>query len=92
MKRLSSSDSACRAVTDALRTGGDNPPDMPKRQAAAPEFVAASRDPKSWIELADKMPLTFRTKGQNRDVVMLPLSRIIEQRYGVYWRVTPKQA
>ena len=78
-------------LTDEMRRGGDNPPDMPK-PAAAPEFVAESRDPRSWIEPAGKTPLMFRTKGQKRDIVMLPLNGIVDQRYGVYWRVTPKQA
>ena len=77
-------------VTDEMRRGGDNPPDMPQ-PPAAPEFVAESRFPQSWIEMAAKTPLTFRTKGQSRDVSMMPLSRIVNQRYGVYWRVTPKQ-
>jgi DUF1680 family protein len=78
-------------VTEEMRRGGDNPPDMPK-PPASPEFVAESRFPLSWIDLAAKSPLTFRTKGQTRDVTMMPLSRIIDQRYGVYWRVTQKQA
>jgi DUF1680 family protein len=77
-------------LTEAMRTGGDNPPEMPK-PAAAPEFVAESNDPRSWIEPATKAALTFRTKGQNPDVTMMPFSRIIDQRYGVYWRVTEKQ-
>jgi len=63
---------------------------MPK-PAAAPEFVAESSDPRSWIEAVPRAPLTFRTKGQSRDIPMLPLNRIVDQRYGVYWRVTPKQ-
>jgi DUF1680 family protein len=78
-------------LTDEMRLGGDNPPDMPK-PPAAPEFVAESRDPRSWIEPAARTPFTFRTKGQRRDISMMPLSRILDQRYGVYWRVTPKQA
>jgi hypothetical protein len=77
-------------LTDALRQGGDNPPDMPK-PPAAPEFVSQSQDPRSWIEPVGTMPLTFRTKGQSRDISMMPLNRIVDQRYGVYWRVTPKQ-
>jgi uncharacterized protein len=77
-------------LTEAMRTGGDNPPEMPE-PAAAPEFVAESKDPRSWIEPAPKAALTFRTKGQSRDVTMMPFSRIIDQRYGVYWRVTEKQ-
>lgn len=78
-------------VTEAMRRGGDNPPEMPQ-PPAAPEFVAESRLPQSWIEPAAKSPLTFHTKGQTRDVTLMPLSRIMDQRYGVYWRVTQKQA
>lgn len=74
-------------LTEAMRRGGDNPPDLPK-PPAAPEFVGKLNDPGSWIEMVDKPPLTFRTEGQSRDVTMLPLSRITDQRYGVYWRVT----
>jgi len=81
-----------QGLTEEMRRGGDNPPDMPKPTAAAPEFVAASRDPQSWIEPVERRPVTFRTKGQSRDVTMLPFNRISDQRYGVYWRVTQKQA
>jgi len=77
-------------LTEAMRRGGDNPPEM-AQPPAAPEFVAESRVPRSWIEPTGKTPLTFRTKGQSRDVTMMPLSRIVDQRYGVYWRVKQKQ-
>jgi hypothetical protein len=73
-----------------MRRGGDNPPKMPK-PPAAPEFVTESRLLQSWIEMTAKSPLTFRTKGQSRDVTLMPFSRIADQRYGVYWRVTPKE-
>ncbi|MGA2739813.1 MAG: beta-L-arabinofuranosidase domain-containing protein [Bryobacteraceae bacterium] len=79
-----------QGLTDAMRQGGDNPPDMP-HPAPAPEFAAESGDPQSWIEPAAGTQLTFRTKGQSRDITMMPLNRILNQRYGVYWRVTPKQ-
>jgi DUF1680 family protein len=78
-------------LTEGMRRGGDNPPEMPE-PPAAPEFAAGSHDPQSWIEPVGKTPLTFRTKEQSRDITMVPLSRIIDQRYGVYWRVKPKQA
>lgn len=79
-----------KGLTEDMRRGADNPPEMPA-PPAAPEFVAESRDPKSWIEPTGKA-LTFQTKGQSRDITMVPLSRIGDQRYGVYWRVTTKQA
>jgi uncharacterized protein len=78
-------------VTEQMRRGGDNPPQMPQ-PAAAPEFIGETGNPQSWIEMTAKSPLTFRTKGQSRNISMAPLSRITDQRYGVYWRVTAKQA
>jgi len=78
-------------VTEAMRQGGDNPPALPA-PPAAPEFVAESRDPGSWIEPVPKTSLAFRTKGQSRNISLVPLNRIVDQRYGVYWRVRPKKA
>ncbi len=78
-------------LTDEMRRGGDNPPDMPQPAAPAPEFVAESPDPRSWIDIVSKPQLNFRTKGQQRDINLVPFSRISDQRYGIYWRVTPKQ-
>jgi hypothetical protein len=82
-------DLGAEGLTEEMRRGGDNPPDMPK-PPAAPEFISDSRDPGSWIEAAGNTPLNFRTKGQIRDISMLPLNRILDQRYGVYWYVSPK--
>ncbi|MGA2580040.1 MAG: beta-L-arabinofuranosidase domain-containing protein [Bryobacteraceae bacterium] len=76
-------------LTDAMRQGGDNPPDMPA-PPPAPEFVAESPDLRTWIEPVARKQLTFTTKGQSRDVTLMPLNRIVDQRYGVYWRVTAK--
>ncbi|MCS6952185.1 MAG: glycoside hydrolase family 127 protein [Bryobacteraceae bacterium] len=43
-------------------------------------------DPASWIKPADS-PLTFRTTGQQRDVTLVPLYRLFDRRYAVYWEV-----
>ena len=32
-------------------------------------------------------PLEFRTVGQATDVTLVPLHRVIDERYAVYWRV-----
>ena len=45
------------------------------------------RDPSSWIKPAER-PQVFRTTGQKRDVTLLPLNRLFDRRYSVYWRVT----
>jgi DUF1680 family protein len=41
----------------------------------------------SWIKPADK-PLAFRTTGQKEDVTLVPLNRLFDRRYSVYWRVS----
>ena len=41
----------------------------------------------SWIKPAER-PLTFRTTGQKQDVTLVPLNRLFDRRYSVYWRVT----
>ncbi len=76
-------------LTDAMRRGGGNPPEL-TNPAEAPEFLADSADPRSWIGPAER-PLAFRTRGQSRDVLMLPLNQVVDQRYAVYWRVRPKE-
>jgi DUF1680 family protein len=40
----------------------------------------------SWIVAADR-PQTFRTSGQQKDVTLLPLYRLFDRRYAVYWQV-----
>jgi len=83
-------DLGSEGLTEAMRRGGGDPPEL-TNPAEAPEFVAPSGDPASWIAPADK-PLVFQIKGQSRDIRMLPLNYVVEQRYGVYWRVKAKEA
>lgn len=52
-----------------------------------PTFRAAAADPGSWIEAADQ-PRTFRTVGQKKDVTLVPLNRLFDRRYSVYWHVS----
>jgi hypothetical protein len=51
-----------------------------------PAFRAAGPDPSSWIERDG--PQVFRTAGQKRDVTLLPLNRLFDRRYSVYWQVS----
>jgi DUF1680 family protein len=52
----------------------------------APSFTAAGDDPAAWIRPTGA-PLEFRTQGQATDVTMVPLHRLFDERYAVYWRV-----
>jgi uncharacterized protein len=52
-----------------------------------PTFRAAGPDPSSWIKAADQ-PQMFRTVGQTRNVTLVPLNRLFDRRYSVYWQVS----
>jgi DUF1680 family protein len=78
-------------LTEAMMVGAGDPPE-PRNPVPAPAFHIPSLEPASWIEPVEGQPLTFRTKGQRHDVRMVPLNRIFDQRYGVYWRVRPGTA
>jgi hypothetical protein len=59
----------------------------PVPEIAIPAFHAAGADPSSWIKPSDKL-LTFRTTGQKQDVTLVPLNRLFDRRYSVYWHVS----
>jgi hypothetical protein len=61
-------------------------PEYRLEPVAAPTFTVASDDPTTWIRPTGR-PLEFRTAGQETDVTLLPLCRLFDERYGVYWRV-----
>ncbi len=52
-----------------------------------PAFRAAGPDPTSWIQATDQAHV-FRTVGQRKDVTLVPLNRLFDRRYSVYWQVT----
>lgn len=51
-------------------------------------FLADADDLDSWITPVQGQPLTFETTGQPTDLTLIPLNRIIDQPYGVYWIIT----
>jgi hypothetical protein len=53
----------------------------------APDLRASSKGLNDWIQRTPDQPLTFRTTGQERNLTLIPLSRVFEERYAVYWRV-----
>jgi DUF1680 family protein len=72
-------------LTEQL-TVGPNAPRMRAMPIEVPSFRAAGADPASWIRPAGA-PLTFRTTGQQRDVLLMPLNSIFGKRYSIYWQV-----
>jgi len=56
-------------------------------QLEIPTFHASAAELASWIKPEAK-PLTFRTSGQKHDVTLVPLNRLYDRRYSVYWQVS----
>jgi len=75
-----------------LRAEPTKPRTVPEYQGkpvAAPTLVARSDDPGAWIRPVPGRVLEFRTTGQATDVSLVPLNRIFDERYAVYWKVQP---
>ncbi len=56
---------------------------------AAPALQVTGKDIHSWIKPLPK-PLVFRTAVQDQSINLVPLYKIVDQRYAVYWKI--KQA
>lgn len=50
-----------------------------------PDIAADPTRPTSWIEPDAKQPLTFHAVGQSTSFELVPLNRVIHERYAVYW-------
>lgn len=46
--------------------------------------------PTAWVQTDGKEPLTFRSVGQSQPITLVPLYKIIRERYAVYWKVQNK--
>ena len=56
-------------------------------QSKVPDVVASPAHPTAWIEPNAKEPLTFQAVGQPQPITLVPLNKVIHERYAVYWRV-----
>ena len=72
-------------------TSGDLEP-KPTDVYRVPEIAAEKARPTAWIEPDAKQPLTFHTVGQSQLVDLVPLYKVIHERYAVYWKVNDKTA
>ena len=75
-----------------MQMEGDERPANPNAPPRAPRigipsFRASGKGPEAWIKPAGE-PLTFRTAGQQTDVTLMPLNRIFDRRYSIYWLVS----
>jgi DUF1680 family protein len=62
-------------------------PEYKSEPIAAPTIVSSSTDPASWLTPVAGRGLEFRTKGQPSELTLIPLNRILDERYAVYWKV-----
>ena len=53
----------------------------------APDMMGDLKNPASWLEPGGGRPLTFRSKGQKETIELVPLNRLFDERYAVYWKI-----
>ena len=61
-------------------------------QFKVPDIVADPAKPTDWVQRDPRQTLTFQTKGQAQSSTLVPLYKIIPERYAVYWNVKGKNA
>jgi DUF1680 family protein len=82
---------AAGLTAETLRAEPTKPRTVPEYKSepvAAPAIRAASADPSTWLEPAGGRALEFRTIGQPSELTLVPLNRIFDERYAVYWKVS----
>ncbi len=77
-------------VTKEMMYGDYEP--KPNDQTKVAEITAEPGRPTSWLAPDLRRPLTFQTVGQAQSSTLVPLYKIINERYAVYWKVNPKSA
>jgi hypothetical protein len=70
-------------------TYGDYEP-KPGDEKKVADIVTDESKPTGWIEPDIKQPLTFNTVGQSQSLTLVPLNKVIHDRYAVYWKVDNK--
>jgi len=78
---------AAGLTKDMMSGGPDGGHILKGAPLPAPAFKAKSADPSSWIERLPGQELAFRTTAQEQDITLVPLNRLFNQRYAVYWEV-----
>jgi len=65
----------------------NNIPDTEKPFFSTPYFVTESDNLTDWIKPVPGKPLTFVTTGQTKNFTLVPFHKVIDEKYGVYWRL-----
>jgi uncharacterized protein len=78
------------AVSSEMMYGDYEP--KPSDQLKVPDIIADPAKPAEWLRPDLKQPHTFETVGQASPLTLVPLYRVIQERYAVYWKVNGKSA
>ncbi len=78
------------AVSPEMMYGDYEP--KPSDQLKVPDIVADPAKPAEWLRPDLKQLHTFETVGQASSLTLVPLYRVIHERYAVYWKVSGKSA
>lgn len=70
---------------DLTYCGYDTAPKL--SPVSVPDIKNDSKDPLAWVEPTSGSALTFRTAGQSSSTNIIPLYKIANERYVVYWKV-----
>jgi DUF1680 family protein len=83
---------AAGLTRENLRAEPTKPRTVPEyhgEPVAAPVIRADAGDPASWLKGVPGRPLEFRSRGQQTELSLIPLNRILDERYAVYWKFAP---
>jgi uncharacterized protein len=69
---------------------GDPGPDDKKQQTIPMPEVNSTPDPASWLKKVPGEGLQFQTVGQTETTHLVPLYKLMDERYSVYWKVNAK--
>jgi DUF1680 family protein len=75
-------------TAETLRAAPTKPRAIPEyltKPIDAPVLKPPSDDLASWIRPVAGKSLEFRTTGQEQDVTLVPFSRVLDERYALYW-------
>jgi hypothetical protein len=78
-------------LTKEMIYGNPGPDDKRQKPIPMPEVSSAS-DPASWLEKVPGEGLRFQTVGQQETTHLVPLYKVLDERYSVYWKMNAKSA
>lgn len=61
------------------------------KSVPAPTILADAKDSLDWVEPVAGQPLRFRTVKQEKEIALMPLYQLRDERYAVYWQVNRKK-